>query len=59
MNNNKLVKSIWDAKVTTRRSRGNPKELWNNTIVKILQKQKRIIIQTKQPALNKKKKIHL
>lgn len=55
MNSDRQVKSVWEARDIQRRSRGRPKETWNNVIVKTLQKKNTTWHEAQKLCVDKKK----
>lgn len=54
LNNTAPVKRIWESKPPWKKKRGRPKETWDNTIRKILEKKEITWTEAKKLALNRK-----
>lgn len=55
MNTNRVVKQIWEAKTTDKRSRGRPQKTWDNILGKILRAKGKTWQEAKAVAMDKNK----
>ena len=54
MKNDRPVKVVWEARTSTKRGRGRPRETWDKTIEKILGKRGKTMMEARELARNKR-----